>query len=50
VTRQGKIWINLPANVYRNVADYEETLDFVLLGKPLRNLNIINMKKRSDRT
>lgn len=49
LTRIGKIWINLPKNEFRNVPDYEETLDYVLIGKPLTNLNIISLKKkRSD--
>jgi hypothetical protein len=42
----GKIWINLPKNEFRDVADYEETLDYVLLGRPLTNLNIISLKKK----
>jgi hypothetical protein len=44
----GKIWINLNKNEFKNVPDYEETLNYVLLGKPLTNLNIINLKKKGS--
>jgi|JI6StandDraft_1071083.scaffolds.fasta_scaffold468375_1 hypothetical protein len=46
LTRVGKIWINLNKNEFKNVTDYEETLDFVMLGKPLKNLNLLNMRKK----
>jgi hypothetical protein len=48
LTRIGKIWINLAKNEFANVSDYEETLEYVLLGKPLTNLNLINMKKKGS--
>ena len=47
LTRLGKIWININKNEFREVEDYEETLDYVLLGKPLTNLNIIKLRKKN---
>ena len=46
LTNQGKIWINLPNNEFRNVIDYEDTLGHLLLGQPLTNLNVINLRKK----
>jgi hypothetical protein len=44
----GKIWINLNKNEFKGVRDYEETLEYVLLGKPLTNLNLINQRRRGS--
>ncbi len=44
LTSVGKVWIKLEKNEFRRVKDYEETLDSVLLGKSLTNLNISKKK------
>lgn len=48
LTSIGKIWIKLAKNEFRNVKDYEETLDSILLGKPITNLNAIPKSKKNQ--
>lgn len=45
LTSIGKTWIKVSKNEFRNVKDYEETLDCILLGKPITNLKINNKAK-----
>jgi hypothetical protein len=47
LTRIGKIWININKNEFKDIQDYSETLDHILLGRPLTNLNLIKLKKKS---
>lgn len=46
LTSMGKIWIKLIKNEFRGVKDYEETLDNILMGKKITNINVKSQKNK----
>lgn len=40
ITSLGKIWIHETKNEFKNIQDYEDTLEHILFGRPITNLNV----------